>query len=671
LFEALTGKAAYLSETVSDTVAAILDREPDWHALPEPTPASLRRLLRRCLNKDRSERLQHIGDARVEITEALAEPALAVALTKGQRRIAGRKQPILWSLTFLVLVVLIAFWNPWRTREPSDAAQTLPQRALRFALSLPEGFALPQDTYGYAISPDGQKVVLVASRGTDSRLYLRTLDQMSFEAIPGTEGARFPFFSPDGEWMGFTTEDNIMKISLRGGTPQVLCEDCMPTSAAPDWGVDDSIFFGTRTGLWRISASGGKPELLAAPESTQEQATLFLWPELLPNRETVLFTISGGGRTSIALLSLETGEWRTLLERGSQPHYMPTGHMAYAKDGQLMVVPLDLKTLETLGEPTPLLETLAVGIFSKNFDASENGTLVYVPRRESKLVWRDRQGNSQLVPAPARGDYREPSISPDGERVAVMIVEGAARDIWVYELERGTLTRLTFGKDEWFTLWTPDGKNIVFTSGRAGQYNIYMKPADGSGDAERLTVHEHQQKASSWSPDGRVLLLNVVDPDSGGDIYQLSLDDDRTLTPFLKTPFFELNPKFSPDGRWVAYGSTESGRWEVYVRAYPSGEKHLVSVEGGRQPFWHPNGRELFFTSGSSLKAVSFSDRPSLHVGAPRTLFELSSVPGLNNENIDVSANGERFLVAEKEEIRQLNVVLNWFEELKRLVPTN
>ncbi len=667
LYEALTGKVAFLGETVSDTIAATLDREPDWHALPETTPVSFQRLLQRCLNKDSGERLQHIGDARIEIKEVLAERALPVDSTTAERRTARWKQAVPWGLAALALAVSIAFWNLWRPRVPNDPAQT---GAMRFALTLPEGFVLPQDTYGYAISTDGKKVVVVASRGTDSRLYLRKLDQTSFEEIPGTEGARFPFFSPDGEWVGFTTEDCIKKMFLGGGTPQVLCEDCRPTSSAPDWAVDDSIFFGSRTGLWRISASGGRPELLAAPDSTQVQATLFLWPEFLPDEETVLFTISGGGRTSIALLSLETGEWRTLLEGGSQPHYMPTGHLVYAHDGQLMAVPLDPKTLDILGDPTPFLETLAVGFFSTNFDASENGTLVYVPRKESKLVWRDHQGNAHVIPAPAR-DYREPDISPDGKRVAVNIVEGAARDIWVYDLERGTLTRLTFGKDEWFTLWTPDGENIVFTSGRAGQYNLYMKRADGSGDAEQLTVHEHQQKASSWSPDGRVLLLNVVDPDTGGDIYQLTLDEDRTLTPFLKTPFFELNPKFSPDGRWVAYGSTESGRWEVYVRAYPSGEKQMVSVEGGRQPIWHPNGRELFFASGSNFMAVSFSARPAFHVGAPRVLFELSSVPGLNNENIDISPDGERFLVADRAVIRKINVVLNWFEELKRLVPVN
>ena len=666
LYEALTGKAAFLGETVSDTLAAILEREPDWRALAETTPAPLGRVLRRCLTKEGSERLQHIGDARLELKEALATPEFPAAPTAGERKAARWKQAVPWTLAVLALV-FIGFRSLWPTGASSEVPQASP---MRFALSLPEGVTLQQSGGGYAISPDGGNVAVVATERGDSHLYLRRLDQTSFRAIPGTEGASYPSFSPDSEWVGFRTAAAIEKVSVHGGTPQMLCEDCGGVWGAPSWGTDGSIVFAGMDGLRRIPARGGAPDLLLRSDSAERQVTVYAWPEAVPNGKTVLFTITSAGHTRIAALSLETGRWKTLLERGSHPHYLPSGHLVYALDSQLMAVPFDPKTLDIQGVPRPLAETLVVGTYPTKFDVSENGTLVYAPRTESKLVWRDRRGSAEALPAPPR-EYQEPHISPDGKNIAVGIVEGPRRNIWIYGLERHTLTRLTFGEEDWFTLWTRDGRNVVFTSGRDEHYNLYMKPADGSGDAERLTNQAEWQKATSWSPDGRVLLLNQIDPDTAGDIYQLTLDDERTPTPFVKTHFSELEGKFSPDGRWVAYSSDESGRREVYIRAYPSGEKRMASVEGGVSPIWHPSGRELYFGSGSSLMVVSVSDRPSLRIGAPRKVLKLSAPLFIASEGIDISPDGERFLVTEKGQVRQINVVVNWSEELRQLSPKN
>ncbi|MCG6923096.1 MAG: protein kinase [Acidobacteria bacterium] len=665
LYEALTGKVTFLGETVSDTLAAILEREPDWPLLPETTPAPVQRLLRRCLTKDSGERLQHIGDARLELKEALAEPELPAAPPAAERKATRWKQVAPWTLAALALA-FIGVRSLWHAGASGEVPQTSP---IRFALLFPEGVTLQLDPGGYAISPDGEKVAVVATGGGGDRLlYLRQLDQTSFQSIPGTEGVSYPFFSPDSEWVGFRTTQAIKKVSIHGGTPLILCEDCGSFQAAPSWGQDDRIVFTGMDGLWRFPARGGEPSLLLGPDSHQRQITLYPWPESLPNGKTVLFTIASAGRTHLAALSLETGQWKTLLERGSHPHYLPTGHLVYAVESQLMAVPFDPETLSIQGAPRPLPEPLAVGTYTTKFDVSENGTLVYVPQTESRLVWRDRQGSAEALPAPARY-YRTPRVSPDGRSIAVQIVEGSQRDVWIYDLERRALTRLTFGEDDWTPLWTADGKSIVFTSGRDGQYNLYMKRADGSGDAERLTDRGEHQTPRSWSPDGRVLLLNHFDPETGEDIYELTLDDNRTLTPFLKTRFDEGEGKFSPDGRWVAYSSEESGREEVYVRAYPSGEKRLASVKGGFNPLWHPSGRELYFGSGSSLMAVSVSDRPSLRIGAPRKVLELSAPLSIGQETIDISPDGERFLVTEKAQVRQINVVVNWFEELRQLDP--
>jgi dipeptidyl aminopeptidase/acylaminoacyl peptidase len=369
------------------------------------------------------------------------------------------------------------------------------------------------------------------------------------------------------------------------------------------------------------------------------------------------------------------------MAQGSDPSHAPTNHIVFGWDNQILAAPFDLRKLEVRGVPIPLVEgvrmNFGAGAPSADYTLSRNGTLVYVAGRkpERRLVWASRAGRLDPLPLPSRG-YLFPALSPDQDRVAVTIAEAAGRDVWIGDLPRGTLSRLTTDRDAMFSLWTPDAKRVLYTSSKSGQYNVFWKSADGSGAAEPLTQSGNPQRATSVSPDGRFLLFNDLDPVSLMDVWVLRLDGDRKPVPLLKTAANELMAEFSPDGRWVSYDSDESGRFEVYVQAYPGpGEKKQISTEGGRAAHWNPNGSELFYTAGEQVMSVTFEEGPRLHVGKPRPLFRIGppAEPLQALQHYGVAAHGERFLFAEHDEPAsaegRLQVVANWFEELRRRVP--
>ena len=383
----------------------------------------------------------------------------------------------------------------------------------------------------------------------------------------------------------------------------------------------------------------------------------------------------------IVVQSLETGERRIVVEGGSFPRYSPTGHVVFARPGTLLAVPFDLARLEATGPPAPVVEGVLWNRFTgaAQFALSRTGSLAYVPGSElaanAVLVWVDRRGGARPLPAPPR-PYENPRLSPDGSRVAVDVND----DVWVYDLVRGTLTRLTFEPTENETpVWTPDGKRVTYASDRQGKpRSVFWKPADGSSPEELLLTRENHAHVTSWSPDGRVLAVTDFDPVQGGDgdIWLFPADGKGEARPFLKTPFGERAGRFSPDGRWIAYTSNESGRDEVYVQVLPGpGGKWQVSTDGGGQPVWARSGRELFYRNGDKLMATPVTAQPTFFAGTPRVLFAgryWQSLPGRGDATYDVSPDGQRFLMIKVEEetaSTQLNVVLDWFEELKRRVP--
>jgi len=653
-YEALTGRKAFSGETVSDILAAILEKEPDWTALPARTPVKICDLLRWCLQKDPHRRLRDIGDARIEIDEPSESPVTL-----------PRHRYLPWAVAALLLG--IAVWS-WLRPEAE------PERAVsRLTVTLPPEQALTWiNDPSVALSPDGRRLVYVGGSGKERKLYVRLLDQLEARPIPGTEGAMTGFFSPDGEWVGFyTTAGKLKKVRLDGGLPIALCD--APDPGGASWGSGDSILFspGVVSGLSRVSASGGSPSVVSTLDPSQGEFSI--WPEILPDGKTALFTIlTGTGIPRIGLLSLETGESRVLLEGGSFARYVPTGHLAYVSEGVLLAAPFDLERLEVTGEPVLILEGVWTNptFGTAHFALSLDGTLAYVPRfaAERTLVWVDRKGIVRPM-TEARWAYGAPQLSPDGQRVAVTIED----HIWVYDMVRDALSRVTFGPNqEIWAIWTPDGSRLTFRTDDPA--NIFWQPADGSGEAERLTTSENWQSPTSWSPDGKTLVHTDSAPSAQSDIGLLTFDGEPRSSPFLETPFIEGGGVFSPDGRLLAYVSDESGRDEVYVRPFPGqGSKWQISNEGGRQPVWARTGREIFYRNGDKMMAVAVETEPTFRAGKPALLFEGQFLgSGSQFHQYDVSLDGQRFVMVQvAKHSTQIHIVQNWFEELKERLPTH
>jgi serine/threonine protein kinase len=680
LYELLSGKQAFQGETVTDIIAKILQTEPDWKALPSATPSQIHTLLRRCLQKDKNLRLRDAGDARIEIQEALTAPATAEQTPGPIAQIPVWRRLMPWGIGFAVGLILASLATWFLKTAPAPP----PRLVTRFTISLPQGQSLIGGVdSAIAISPDGARLAYVASQsGSPQQLYLRAMNDPDAKPISGTEGATSPFFSPDGQWLGFFAAGKLKKISITGGAALTLCDASTGYADHASWGANDTIVFrsGDLREVVQVSAAGGAAKSTAARDTKSQNSDL--WPEFLPGANAVLSAAGVAGTTNLAstshvvVHSLETGERRELVG-GSSPTYAPTGHLIYAQAGTLTAVPFDLRRLATTGSPVPVLENVAestvTGITQYSF--SSNGTMVYLSgglqEVQRKLVWVDRKGAEQTLTAPARA-YRTPRISPDGRQVAV---GGVDADIWLYDVTRDSLSRLTFHSGA-VPAWSPDGKRIAFASnGGKGNRNIYWQPADGSGSAEPLTTFpENAHNTGSWSPDGQVLAFEEVNPSTGYDIWTLTLSDRKTQA-FLHSQFNESAPEFSPDGHWLAYVSDESGRREIYVQAYPGpGGKWQISTDGGTEPRWGRDG-EIFYRSGEKMMAVRTTLKPGFSADKPAMLFEGHYEPTLATKaNYDVTPDGQRFLMVKANEqnisATQINVVLNWFEELKQKVPT-
>jgi serine/threonine-protein kinase len=678
LYEMATGKRAFEGKSSASVLAAILEREPPaMNSLQPMTPPALDRVVKKCLAKEPEQRWQSASDLADELKWISGGGAATSPLPTAEQKSApaiGRRLVIIGLLTALFFGAAVASLITWNLRSAPPA-----KPVSRFVITLPPGqrFESGQQT-SLALSPDGAQLAYVATEGNTPRLYLRALDSLDTRPLPGTEGASNPFFSPDGQWLAFYANAQLKKVAITGGAVITLAQaSAVPRGAT--WGSQGTIVFANAAGvLQRIPDAGGSPQPLSPLGKVENSLR---WPEFLPGGQAVLFATGAASATGeIAAQLIGSGERRDLIQvQGvTPPRYATSGHVVYAHAGNLMAVPFDPWRLEVTGAAVPVLEGIrqATVTGAAQFSISATGTLVYVGGfargDQSTLVWVDRTGKEQPLAAPARV-YETPRISPDGRRVAVT-VEG---QVWLYNLSRETFTRFTFeGSTNNRPVWTPDGKRIAFYSNKDGPTNIFWQLADGSGGLERLTTSNFIHVPTSFSSDGQLLAFHEANPDTGNDMWVLRLSDRKTQ-PILRTPFDEGAPRFSPDGRWLAYVSNESGRNEIYVQPYPGpGGKWLISTEGGMEPVWNPNGRELFYRSEKKLMAVDITTKPSFAVGKPHTLFEGPYVQAvLPIFNYDVSPDGQRFLMIKPVEQEhaapsQINVVLNWFEELKRRVPT-
>jgi Tol biopolymer transport system component len=529
-----------------------------------------------------------------------------------------------------------------------------------------------------AISPDGSRLVYAVGQSTvTGQLYVRAMDGLQARPIPGTEGARYPFFSPDGQWVGFSAGGRLKKVSLSGGTVVSLADVNLGSFLGASWRTQGTIAFAPQLygPILQISESGGNPQPMTRLEKGEVGHGL---PELMPGGKGLLFLTSStvgsgtGANNTFAAQSLGTREHRDLLQvQGvlTMVRYAPSGHLVYGQGANLMAAPFDPQRMTVTGAAVPVIE----GVLPLQFSFSSTGSLAYVPGSiqvgQLKLVWVDRTGAEEPVSAPPH-NYVLPRVSPDGQRVAAGIEE-ADNQIWLYDLSRNTLTRLTFeGNLNVDPIWTPDGKRIVF---KGAQNRLFWQPADGSGPSEELTKSELSANnvPGSFSPDGQVLVFMERNPTF--DVYTLPLRDGKPQ-PFVRTPSNETAPRFSPDGHFIAYASDESGRFEIYVRPFPGpGGKWQISNEGGTEPVWNPRGRELFYRNGSKMMAVDVTTQGTFSAGKTKMLFEGPYVPTPRSfPDYDVSPDGQRCLMlkpTEQAAPTQINVVLNWFEELKLKVP--
>jgi serine/threonine-protein kinase len=667
LYEMLTGKIAFPGESVTDTLATVIRAEPDWSHLPAATPPHVRVLLRRCLQKDVHQRLQAIGDARIALEEVLtgSVPSPTVSAPLWRRAFP-------WAAGLLALAITaLVVWNPRPSHSP-------PQPITRTVIDLPLGQRLSELGYpALALSPDGSHLAYVAAtQSSAQQIYLRAMDSTEAKPIPETEGATDPFFSPDGQWLGFFADGKLEKIPVNGGAAEALADALDHRGAS--WGSQGTIAFAPISVIEQVSDQGGAARSLTHLEKGE---SIHLWPEFLPGSKAVLFL--GLFPPALAVERVGTGERRNLIQGqlAVMPRYVPSGHLIYAQGGNLMAAPFDLDRLEVRGAAVPVVQ----GVLQTpvpQYSVSATGSLVYVSGGaqvvQSRLVWVSRNGFEQPLPAPAR-DYNQPRLSPDGRRVAVEASVGGVAQVVLYDIARDTLARFTFeGSLNNNPIWTPDGRRIAFASDRDGRIDIFWQMADGSGGLERLTRTDARSVPFSWSSDGQQLALVEVSGQAAPAIWVLRTTD-RSAKPLLRTQAVEDAPQFSPDGRWLAYTSNESGRREIYVQPYPGpGGKWQISTDGGAEPQWNRNGRELFFRVGEKMMSVEIITQPGFSAGKPRQLFEghyLATPPQFARANYDVSPDGQRFLMLKPLEQNQttptqINVVLNWTEELKRLVPT-
>jgi len=677
LFEMLTGRRAFSGDDTTDTIVSVLTKDPDWNALPPILPSGIRRLLRRSLEKDPKRRLDSAAAVRLEIDEATTAPHGDAILTSPASGATRASQWLPWAIAAALALALVISFTLMSRRAPTTGSEQPPIHLL-----LSE--QVPASTTGsgrsLAIAPNGRRIVYLANTTGRPQLYLRDLGSVEATPIAGTQNAVSPFFSPDGQRIGFFADSKIQVLALAGGAPVML--DDAPNARGAVWAPDDTIIYSPATdaGLWRVPAAGGTPTLLAQADSARGERS-YRWPELLPGGDDVMFTVAMSDILSfddarLVIRSLRTGEQHEVVRGGSFGTYAATGHLLYARAGALLSVPFDLKQRKVTGTPTPVLDGIMTYTVSgaAQYALSEHGTLLYVAGksevRQAALSWVSRTGQTSPLALPTAA-YQNVTISPDGSRAAIDI-DGANASIWMLDLARTAMTRLTL---EWSTndpTWTPDGTRVAFSSAKGGSRSLFWQRVDNQGGQEPvfpLGQFTAQVGGSSWLPDGQTVIFDALSPGTGRDLWVVSLNGERAPKPLLQTSFNESQPAVSPDGRSLSYVSNETGRAEVYVQRYPGpGGKSRISADGGTFPAWARDGHELFYRGPTGMMGVALDSVRGVATGQPRLLFKTTGPA----TRYAVGRDG-RFLMIENlpasATARPITVVLNWFEELKAKLP--
>jgi serine/threonine-protein kinase len=672
LYEMLTGRRPFEGKDAAEVLAQVLEREPDLASLPASTPSSVRRLLRRCLEKDRKKRLPDLGVARLEIDDA------SLPSVRDAPPTPARRAPLVAAV--LVAGALVGAFVQGRL------SPTTPRPLVRASLTLAEPLDFGFQQPALAVSPDGARIVYRASGGGPLRS--RFLDHPSSSPIAGTEEAVNPFFSPDGRWLGFFVGRALKKVAFAGGA--VVTVATLPSNVGAQgyrgasWGDDGTIAFASSTGggLFGVSERGGEPKALTTVDPAAGEMA-HRWPHLLPGGRAILFTVKATHLQSfddapILARSLDTGAQHAVAQGGSA-QFVPTGHLVYARAGSLFAVRFDPERLAVTGAPVKVADGVVTHPESgaAQVAISRTGTLVHAAggfrSAERPLLWIDRRGAARPV-TERQAPFWWPRVSPDGRRIAVTM-DGAFSRIWVLDVERGTLARASpLGGDHDRGTWTPDGLHLTFGADTAGTgaVRVFSDRVDGTGQATLLLDGPEHPSPMSWSPDGRFLLCRDIRAETGQDVWVYSAAS-RALTPFLQGASNEQSAVFSPDGLFVAYVSDESGRPEVYVRPFPGpGTRSQVSLEGGTAPVWSRDGRELFFAKGDTLFVAAVRLGGTFSSGAARPLFSGPYGFDALTANYDVAPDGRRFVVPGARvdpPPRKLELVLDWFQELRRLAP--
>jgi serine/threonine-protein kinase len=682
VFEMLTAQSAFKGDTVSDTLAAVIRGEPDWSLLPARVPNQIQQLIRRCLDKDARQRLQSIGEARIAIenvTAGRSSGVIAVAsdapaqVTKENR---GLKIAAAGALTVLLVAAGYLASSLFR---PASARNAPP---VHFTVAPPPGsslISLGQRTV--AISPDGLRIAISASGSDGPRLYLREMNAASAVPIQGGDGATNPVFSPDGKWLAFFAGGKLKKISLDGGRPQSIADGVVDPQGM-SWGEDHNIYYSPSLAseILRVNENGGAPQPVTKLQPDKKELG-HISPQILPGEKTLLFTVLSAGNAvddgALVAENIASSERKTVIDKGFDPHFFAPNHLLYVRAGNLMAVEFDPSKVATSGSPFPVVEDVVMhsGSGSAQYDISRDGTLIYVnggkQAAENSLVLAEHDAKPQ--PFPVKPNiYESPRFSPDGKMLALTL-RLPDPDIWLYDIERGSLRRMSFaaGADE-LPVWSPDGKRIAYASN--GRQQAFVIPVDGSGQEQPLMKNDSHFHLQSWSPDGKLIALEKLGTSGQYEIWILPLEGDRKPYPYLVSQFRVNQPAFSVDGQWLAYTSNESGRAEVYAQRFPGpGEKVQVSTDGGSNPEWSRDGKQLVFENAGTLWETEVLVSP-FRVGKSRVLFQGDIWNDAAGPNYTLAPGGRRIVVVERikdADGGNLKVVLNWNQELQSLAASN
>jgi len=655
LYEMATGNRAFQGSTKTSLIAAIVTGEPPPISQLQPlAPPALEHVIKKCLAKDADGRWQSAYDIAEELRWTGEIGSASGAIEVPQMRRAAKQWRLAAVSSLVVAAVVITVVMTWRGSHSDRPA------VMRFTLPVAGSEHPPV----FAVAPNGHEIVYGAGDGEITRLYRRAIDQSESTPIEGTEGAVQPFFSPDGKWIGFFARHKLMKVATSGGQPLAICTATQPRGAT--WGDDDTIIFCPffYSGLQRVSATSGSPQKLTTVDPKQAERS-HRWPHLLPGSKVVLFSVGYGESwddAKIVAQRLDTGERKVIINGGYDGRYLPTGHLAYLRGTSLYAVGFDPKRLATRGQPIEIVKDVrnnAAG--AGGFAFADNGMLAYfsgTALREGRVpLIVNRHGDPQPMTTLPMENISVPRLSPDSTKLA----GEKGSEIWVFDLRRGTSSRLTTGPRSTFPVWSPDGKRVAYASERNGPYNLYWRAADGSDQEQLLARSDVSSGPTDFSPDGKQLLIESVSEPTGIDVVALSLTD-RRVNAVVQSENDESSGVFSPDGRWIAYVSDETGRQEVYVRrAFGEGGKYQVSTDGGTQPAWRRN--EIFYRRGSGMMAVTVRTEPEFAADTPRLLFEMPF------SDFDVTRDGQRFVIIQQKEKSagpdHLNVVVNWFDEVR------